>query len=166
MSIGKSVPVCCVLSRYAVSQLVEIDAESNRPPWTAAMFHQEFRSPFSRTFGVRIGGRLGGFGVIHLAVDEAHLVNFGVRRRLRGHGLGAHLLCYILDELVQEAIRVVTLEVRESNLTAQRLYEKVGFMNTGLRDRYYSDNQENALVLRLDLDDYLKQREVELQRAG
>lgn len=82
--------------------------------------------------------------------DEAHIVAIGVRDRHRGKGIGEMLLIAAVELALLRGSRVVTLEVRVSNTVAQGLYAKYGFKVAGRRRRYYSDNNEDALVMTTD----------------
>jgi len=62
-------------------------------------------------------------------------------------GLGEVLLAEVMDQAVEVGARRVTLEVRVSNSVAQALYRKYGFTGEGIRRRYYSDNNEDALIM-------------------
>ena len=53
----------------------------------------------------------------------------------------------IVDECYKQMIKYITLEVRESNISAISLYDKFGFSTIGVRKKYYQDNDENALIL-------------------
>lgn len=147
--------VVCRLTRVAAPDLAVIELESNDPPWTERLFTQEFGNDFSHTFGVRKDGILAGFLVVHTAADEGHIVNVGVRRALRGQGLGRLLLESVLRDLHSRAIRWVTLEVRRTNHVAQRLYTSIGFTEVGVRQRYYSNDEEDALVFKLNVDQFV-----------
>jgi ribosomal-protein-alanine N-acetyltransferase len=65
----------------------------------------------------------------------------------QGHRFGERILVRLLEESVCRGACWVTLEVRESNVTAQNLYKKYGFTVVNTRRGYYSDNDENALVM-------------------
>jgi len=65
----------------------------------------------------------------------------------RGRKLGEEMLIHILDEAIANGASWITLEVRESNESAQRLYRKYGFTTVSTRRGYYSDNNESALVM-------------------
>ena len=79
--------------------------------------------------------------------DEAHVTGIAVRGSHRGRGLGELLLMSSIEMAMRRQSRVVTLEVRVSNRVAQSLYTKYGFDQTGLRKRYYTDNQEDAYIM-------------------
>ena len=93
------------------------------------------------------GEQLVGMAGIWMMVDEAHIVTIAVRRSQRHQGLGEWLLLSIIDLSRRMRAKYVTLEVRESNRTAQALYEKYGFTKAGTRKKYYSDNGEDALIM-------------------
>ncbi len=74
-------------------------------------------------------------------------------RRYRGRKLGQKLMQRLVDEALLRGAERMTLEVRVSNLVAQRLYEKFGFRPVGVRKQYYSDNKEDAMIMWVDLLD-------------
>jgi ribosomal-protein-alanine N-acetyltransferase len=91
-----------------------------------------------------------GFAGLWLMVDEAHVTTIAMHPEHRGRGLGELLLVSLVDIAYTIGARWVTLEVRVSNSTAQNLYRKYGFREAGMRHRYYSDNQEDALIMWTD----------------
>jgi len=100
-----------------------------------------------------------GMAGIWMMVDEAHIVTIAVRRSHRHQGLGEWLLISLIELSRKLRAKYVTLEVRESNRTAQALYEKYGFTKAGTRRKYYSDNGEDALIMttcELDSPSYLE----------
>ncbi|MFQ5944998.1 MAG: ribosomal protein S18-alanine N-acetyltransferase, partial [Anaerolineae bacterium] len=80
---------------------------------------------------------------------ETHISTIAVHPDHRRRGLGELLLLHMLDRAVEGGSKFVTLEVRESNRAAQELYEKYGFRGVGRRERYYTDNAEDALLMTL-----------------
>ena len=95
----------------------------------------------------RLDGRIVGYAGIWLMVDEAHVTTFAVDPDFRRRSIGERLLLAMLDVAIEKGAREATLEVRLSNLAARRLYEKYGFRPVGLRPRYYSDDNEDALIM-------------------
>ncbi len=91
-----------------------------------------------------------GFAGLWLMVDEAHITTIAMHPDHRSRGLGEFLLVSLIDIAYTIGARWVTLEVRVSNHTAQNLYRKYGFREAGMRHRYYSDNQEDALIMWTD----------------
>ena len=89
---------------------------------------------------------IGYVGLWYMA-GEAHIVSIAVREAYRGLGAGELLMLGAIEMALRRGCEVLTLEVRVSNEAAQRLYEKYGFKNVGLRRRYYSDNGEDAYIM-------------------
>src|SRR5215471_5764534 len=88
-----------------------------------------------------------GFAGLWLMVDEAHITTIAMHPDFRRRGLGEFMLVSLIDIAYDINARWVTLEVRVSNYNAQNLYRKYGFREAGMRHRYYSDNQEDALIM-------------------
>jgi ribosomal-protein-alanine N-acetyltransferase len=88
-----------------------------------------------------------GYGGIWLTVDEAHITTIASATEMRGRGLGELVLNGLIDLGQELGARFMTLEVRVSNTVAQNLYLKYGFEARGTRKRYYTDNNEDALVM-------------------
>ena len=91
-----------------------------------------------------------GFAGLWLMVDEAHITTIAMHPDFRRRGLGEFMLVSLIDIAYSIGAKWVSLEVRVSNYTAQNLYRKYGFHEAGLRHRYYSDNQEDALIMWTD----------------
>ncbi len=79
--------------------------------------------------------------------NEAHITEIAVREKLRGNGIGELLLIGSVRVAMEHGSAVLTLEARVSNFIAQRLYEKYGFQEVGVRKNYYSDNREDAVIM-------------------
>lgn len=88
-----------------------------------------------------------GFASMWVMADEAHITNVAVRSSYQRQGIGEILLISIIDLAAELNASIVTLEVRVSNLPAQNLYHKYGFVQVGLRQGYYTDNREDALLM-------------------
>lgn len=91
-----------------------------------------------------------GFASIWVMADEAHITNIAVRKDYQRQGIGELLLISIINLAAELKADIVTLEVRVSNLPAQRLYHKYGFVQVGLRRGYYTDNREDALLMSIE----------------
>ncbi len=125
-----------------------IERVSFTTPWPANAYRQELEANrLAHYLVARIGERIVAYGGIWLMVDEAHVTTFAVHPGYRRRGIGERLLLALLDLAIDRQAREATLEVRLSNLPARRLYEKYGFRPVGIRPRYYSDNQEDALIM-------------------
>ncbi|MGH2544027.1 MAG: ribosomal protein S18-alanine N-acetyltransferase, partial [Ardenticatenaceae bacterium] len=98
----------------------------------------------------RRGRPILGYGGFWLMVGEAHISTIAIAPDWRGMGLGEHLLLELAEHAIQLGAEMITLEVRLSNLPAQKLYEKYGFEYVGRRKRYYRDNNEDAHIMTVE----------------
>lgn len=125
-----------------------IERASFRSPWPPNAYRSELESNRLAAYLVaRAEGEIIGFGGMWLMVDEAHITTFAIHPTWRRQRIGERLLLSFLDLAIERGAREATLEVRLSNLPARRLYEKYGFRPVGLRPRYYSDDNEDALIM-------------------
>jgi [ribosomal protein S18]-alanine N-acetyltransferase len=93
--------------------------------------------------GDLIVGFVGGW----IMADELHITEIATRGTHRGRGIGHLMLISIIGLGYELKARLTTLEVRVSNVSAQKLYEKFGFQKVGFRKAYYSDNKEDAIIM-------------------
>jgi len=138
------------VSHLWLGRLVEIDSSWNPRSWSVRLFERELSSVTSRVRGLFLGSELIGYLIAHVVCDEGHIVSFGLAPEWRGKGGGAYLLKDFLRAAGVEGVRAVSLDVRVSNLRARALYERHGFITAGIRKRYYSDNGEDAITMRLE----------------
>jgi [ribosomal protein S18]-alanine N-acetyltransferase len=129
--------------------VLAVEAESFTNPWTKEMYAWELQNPsvcriyVARTHECRVAA----FCAFWLVFDEIHINNLAVRPQFRRQGMGAAVLRHVLDEAGRLGARRATLEVRESNADARRLYERAGFSVAAVRPGYYSNPVEDALIL-------------------
>jgi len=141
---------------------LDIDRRSFALPWTESSFRFEItENPSSRPLMLEIWEheqwQPAGVMVSWVILDEAHIGTIAVDPDYRRRGLGEVLLAYALNCLAGEGVQQVFLEVRAGNQPAQNLYLKFGFFVDGVRRRYYKDNGEDALLMRLaDLPDWAR----------
>lgn len=117
-----------------------------QPSWFKRLFG--FTYPQNR--GKYTTEHIIGFAGFWLMLKEAHIIAIAVRNNYRRLGIGEGLLISLIELATQLNATSVTLEVRASNGIAQALYEKYGFQLTGRRHNYYSDNGEDALLMKID----------------
>jgi len=155
--------VAIVVDRMTVDDLAavqEIERESFTTPWPPHAYRSELENNrLAHYIVARHGDLVVGFAGIWLMVDEAHITTFAVRKTWRRQGVGERLLIALLALAEARGAHEATLEVRPSNHPARRLYEKYGFALVGLRPRYYSDDNEDALIMTTDQLDGRQMRE-------
>jgi ribosomal-protein-alanine N-acetyltransferase len=125
-----------------------IEEASFTTPWPPHAYRSEIETNrLAQYIVARVGGEVVAYAGMWMMVDEAHVTTFAVHPRWRRQRIGERLLLTLLDLARGRRAREATLEVRLSNLPARRLYEKYGFRPVGLRPRYYSDDNEDALIM-------------------
>jgi ribosomal-protein-alanine N-acetyltransferase len=123
-------------------------------PWTPGIFRDALTS--YECWVMFEADRQVGHGVIDLILDEAHLLNITVAPERQGRGLGLALLTHLMNRSRERGGRECFLEVRASNHSAYRLYERYGFNEIGRRRNYYpapGGGSEDALVMACTLLD-------------
>ena len=134
-----------------VPAVVDLDHKSFSLPWPERSFRFELTdNPASRCWVAELDGQVVGMIVVWLLVDEAHVATIATHPDFRRRGIAKRLLAYALQKLIDQGAHSSFLEVRESNLAAQEMYRKFGYIETGRRRRYYKDNDEDAILMNLD----------------
>ncbi|MGA2905878.1 MAG: ribosomal protein S18-alanine N-acetyltransferase [Candidatus Korobacteraceae bacterium] len=98
-----------------------------------------------------VGAQILGFVIARCAAEEWEIENLVVAREQQRRGLGSALVRELVQEARQFGATSVLLEVRQSNRAARKLYEKLGFSESGRRKSYYRDPPEDALLLRISI---------------
>ncbi|MDE3112583.1 MAG: ribosomal protein S18-alanine N-acetyltransferase [Chloroflexota bacterium] len=146
----------------------DVERASFPVPWPANAFRHELtQNRNAHYIAARSGDAIVGYAGLWLMVDEAHITTFAVLPEHRRQRIGERMLQRLFDIAEEMGAEWLTLEVRVSNLPAQRLYEKYGFRRAGVRRRYYSDNNEDALIMWTDRikDRAVRERLAQLKRA-
>src|SRR5438093_592471 len=126
----------------------EVERASFPVPWPANAFkHELTQNKNARYIVARESERIIAYAGLWLALDEAHIPTFAVIPERRRRRIGERMLVRLFDLATELQAEWLTLEVRASNFPAQRLYEKYGFHAAGIRRHYYSDNNEDAIIM-------------------
>lgn len=130
-----------------LSEVMEVDALSLPAPWTFGVWRAEIESPLGlHLVAEGNGGIIGQVGA-KVVLDELHVTTVAVRPESRRRGIAKALVLAAISEA--PSARRVVLEVRESNAGARAFYRDLGFAESGVRPRYYGD--EDAFVMTLDI---------------
>lgn len=144
------------LKEEHIKEVYAIEIMSFSDPWSKAAFSELFQNPFYSVF-VAIdagnGGKTVGYIAARHIAEEAEIVNIAVHPEYRGMGIAEKLMKKILRYLMDIKVKIVMLEVRESNIAARGLYEKFGFYKTGVRTGYYRLPTEDAVLMNKDLEE-------------
>jgi ribosomal-protein-alanine N-acetyltransferase len=132
-----------------LSAIERIEREAYPTPWSRSMFAGELAKPSSISLGAfdPAAGHLVGYLITSRYVDAWHIMNLAVAAGARRQGIASDLLDELFHLTDDDPRRGYTLEVRVSNGSAIKLYERMGFERTGLRRAYYTDNREDAIVM-------------------
>lgn len=120
-----------------------------RHHWSDESFLNEMKNHLGRYYVLYDNNerRVLGYCGFWIVFDEVHVTTVAVHPDCRGQSLGELLLLHILDKVMGQSVKWVTLEVRATNTKAQNLYYKYGFQSAGVRPKYYQDNEEDALIM-------------------
>lgn len=129
------------LDLHALEQLVTGDA------WSVVRFTELLGQPRFMGLGAFCGPDLRGYVTAYTIGGETEIVNVAVHPAWRGMGVGSALLGRLVELAVASGVERIVLEVRASNLPAQAVYAKAGFVQAGIRPRYYAVPCEDALIL-------------------
>ena len=130
-----------------IPALLPIEARCFGDHWTVQSFRDELDQACSTYVVALLDGRIVGYAGFWLILEEAHITTVAVHPDQQGLGIGEQLLLALVDASLARAARWMTLEVRVSNVVAQKLYEKYGFTSLGRRRGYYQNDGEDALVM-------------------
>lgn len=131
-----------------LDKVSEIEKICFPTPWSKEAFRIEIEeNRCARYFVAVYQGEIVGYGGMWLIIDEAHITNVAVHPNYRGLGVGEAIMRSLIQEAVGLGAIRMTLEVRISNKIAQNLYRKLGFYDAGIRKQYYSNNNEDALIM-------------------
>lgn len=132
-----------------VPQIHEIETLCFAMPWSEeSILHDVKTNVVARWLVLDDGeGRVLAYAGMWFVLDEAHICNVAVHPDCRRLGYGRRILEALIALAQENSMRLMTLEVRRSNLAAQSLYHACGFLDVGYRKRYYEDNREDALIM-------------------
>ena len=150
--IGIRIMVDSFVFRYMreedIGQVLEVEHASFTTPWSREAFYNELHNnKFAVYIVLEDDNKVIGYSGAWIVIDEAHITNVAISPEYRGKKLGEAMMRQLMMVAMERGARSMTLEVRVTNHVAQSLYRKLGFQNGGIRKNYYSDNQEDGLVM-------------------
>ena len=130
-----------------LDQVMEIENDLISPPWTREGFFTFLLKDENMFFVVEEKGQILGYCSMQTVLDEGDILNVAVTRDRQKEGIGYFLVDSMLMLAAARGIHIVHLEVRESNGSARRLYQRLGFKEDGFRKNYYTEPVENAVLM-------------------
>ncbi len=136
------------LNSSHIDGLVELENATFHLPWTREDFEREANENAMAVYKIAVDGDkvIGYAGMWHI-INEGHITNVAVSEAYRGQGIGERLIDALFEVANEREMIGITLEVRISNLVAQKLYTKKGFKPEGFRKKYYEDTKEDAVIM-------------------
>lgn len=136
------------LNAENVDAVYEIEKNSFATPWSYDAFVREATENQAARYTVLLeDGVPVAYAGVWFVMDEGHITNVAVDKAHRGKGYGEMVLKALIQLAADSGMSFMELEVRRSNVVAQNLYHKLGFIDVGYRKRYYADNNEDALLM-------------------
>jgi len=125
----------------------DIEQLSFVTPWSLEALEKELDNERALYLVAELAGKVIGYVGCWVILEEAHITNVAVHPDYRQKKIATLLLIALEEELRELGVESLTLEVRVSNQVAQSLYAQRGFRPLGLRKKYYTDNDEDALIM-------------------
>ena len=130
-----------------VSQVAELEKLCFSDPWSESSVASELENELAYWLVAIEGDRVAGYVGSQTVLGETDMMNIAVHPDYRRRGVAETLVNALVDALKGKGSHCLTLEVRASNTPAQKLYEKMGFAQVGLRKNYYRNPKEDARIL-------------------
>lgn len=137
-------------SQY-INQLVKLEKSCFSSPWSYKSFSESFNNSNYNFFAATINNKVIGYIGIYQIYKQCYITNIAVYKEYRRKGVASKLLETVISFSKSSDFDFISLEVRESNIVAINLYEKLGFQKIGRRKNFYIKPQEDAFIFTLYL---------------
>ena len=134
--------------------IYEVEKDSFPIPWPISSFEEELRNILATYLVAKIKEKIVGYIGMWFVMDECHITNIAVLNEYRKNGIATKLINEMLNLCKEHGTKYIMLEVRESNIPAQKLYSKFNFTEEVIRKDYYKNpdgTRENAIVMSREL---------------
>ena len=143
--------IICHHTKSDLEAVSEIEKVSINPPWSYKAICDFAECDTSRILVAKIDETVVGYITYSVVLDEVQIANVATHPDYRRMSIGQKLLSHLFSESKAENMYVITLEVRESNEPAAKLYRKCGYVEVGRRKNYYKNPTEDAILMNLPL---------------
>ncbi len=135
-----------------IDDVMKVDMASFTAPWPYEIYEQEVNhNNHAHYFVIKESKKVIGYVGLWIVEDDAQITNIALLPEFRGYKIGEKLFGFAMQYAIQQGANRLSLEVRVSNIVAQKLYRKFGLVPGGIRKKYYPDNGEDALVMWVNL---------------
>ena len=134
------------MTTYDLDAVLAIEQASYPTPWQREHFQHELAAPHSFPFVAEWNGIIVGYVCLMSLFEEAQILDIAVTPEQRGRGFARLLMDHAITVAREKAAELLALEVRASNIAAITLYERCGFVRTGIRTKYYEGVDDAVLM--------------------
>lgn len=135
------------MTEQDLDQVMNIEKESFPTPWSRESYLSEIKNNWANYRVCDYEGQIAGYVGIWVVFEDAHITNVAVNKRFRSQGIGRDLMLEAEKIARDKKAQRILLEVRPSNIAALSMYKSLEYVPTGKRDKYYADNQEDAIIM-------------------
>lgn len=136
-----------LMTKDDLSSVASIERNIFSIPWSEKAFEDSLKNDNTIYVVTEKDGDIAGYCGIYISFNEGNITNVAVLPECRRQGIAENMLMYILALAKEKGITDIILEVRETNVSAIALYEKIGFKEAGIRKNFYQKPTENALIM-------------------
>ncbi len=130
-----------------LDRIMEIESVSFTDAWTRSGFEASMTQPYAMMLTAKINEDIVGYCCLYHILDEGEIINVAIHPDWRGRNLGSQMLKYLLEEGKKVGVHRFVLDVRQSNIAAQKLYESAGFKKIALQKRFYDTPVEDGWLM-------------------
>ena len=131
-----------LMKKEDVETVAQLEKELFSDPWPKRFFHEELNNGFAEYYVLREDEEIVAYAGMWQMFENCDLTNIAVRKEYQGKGYGEKLLRFMMNRAIEKGCEFMHLEVRVSNIRAQNLYEKLGFMKVRIRKGYYENGED------------------------
>lgn len=130
-----------------VAGVADIEKECFSTPWSENAISSELENLTARFFVALSNDQVVGYGGMHIVCGECYIANIAVKSQFRNKGIASALLKKLEETAKNENAEFITLEVRQSNENAIRIYSHMGYKAVGVRKNFYSKPKEDGIIM-------------------
>ena len=143
------------MTKEDLPAVFEVEKDAFPIPWALSSFEEELNNMFATFLVAKVKEQIVGYIGMWFVMDECHVANIAVSKEYRRKGIATQLVNELLKLCREHRTTYVMLEVRVTNLAAQKLYAKFGFKDEVLRKNYYRNpdgTHEDAIIMSLEFE--------------
>ena len=129
--------------------IAKLEKDNFSDAWSEKSLEDTFEYDYNHLLVEKRDGKVVGYVIYSDVQGEAELLRIAVDKAYRRRGIAALLMQNMLDELTESGAERVSLEVRAHNISAVTLYKKFGFIDIFIRENYYTNPVDDALIFQL-----------------